>query len=108
MSELGPKTLALLAERDAPPRDGTVTPKLGQDYRAATLPPGAVVTYFGGTEYVIGRSGMCMRWEQPIPGSEHWMVTYAGRLPEGIWMTHRERAQVDEVPPRLRYMAPPS
>jgi hypothetical protein len=36
-----------------------------------------------------------MRWEQPIPGSDAWPVTYAGRLPEGVFMTHRERAEVD-------------
>jgi hypothetical protein len=94
---LGAKTMALLAERDAPPRAGTVTPKLGQDYHATTLPPGSVVTLAGGIEYVIGRSGMCMRWEQPVPGSQDWTVTYAGRLPEDVWMTHRERAEVDEA-----------
>jgi hypothetical protein len=101
-NHLGPKTVALLAERDAPPRAGTVTPELGQDYHARTLPPGAVVTLAGGTEYVIGRSGLCMRWEQPVPGSADWTVTYAGRLPDGVWMTHRERAEVDAVAARPR------
>jgi hypothetical protein len=74
-------------------------PMLGRTYQAGTLPPGSVVTGGRDTEYVIGRTGLCMRWEQPIPGSEGWLVTYRGRLPEGVWMTHRERAEVDECRP---------
>lgn len=72
-------------------------PKLGEKYKAASLPPGSVVSATTRTEYVICRTRLCMRWEQPIPGSEVWLVTYEGRLPEGVWMTHRERAEVDEV-----------
>lgn len=75
-------------------------PKLGGVYLAGELPPGSVVraTWSGpGEEYVIGRGRLCMRWEQPIPGSGSWRVTYTGRLADGDWMTPRQRAQVDEV-----------
>jgi hypothetical protein len=74
-----------------------MTPKLGEQYQAGHLPAGSVVTTSTRAEYVIGRSGLCMKWEQPIPLSDTWRVTYAGRLPYGIWMTHRERAEVDEA-----------
>jgi hypothetical protein len=74
----------------------STAPKLGNRYRACDLPAGSVVSTTTRTEYVIGRSGCCMRWEQPIPGSETWLVRYEGRLPLGVWMTHRERAEVDE------------
>jgi hypothetical protein len=73
----------------------TIEPALDEVYQAGTLPPGSVVAS-GGTEYVIGQSGLCMRWEQPIPLSDQWRVTYAGRLADGEWMTPRERAEVDD------------
>jgi len=72
----------------------TVVPELDQTYRADLLPAGSVGTV-GTAEYVISRNGLCMKWEQPIPGSGHWLVTYAGRLADGVWMTHREWAEVD-------------
>lgn len=95
----GPKTAALLAERHAFPRQPAVAePVLDQQYRAGDLPAGSVVRCGHSIiEYVIGRSGLCMRWEQPIPLSEVWTVTYTGRLADGEWMTPRERAQVDQA-----------
>jgi hypothetical protein len=74
-------------------------PILGELYRACDLPPGAVVVTTTTTEYVIGYTGCCMRWEQPIPGSEDWRVTYAGRLDDegSDRMTPRERAEVDDA-----------
>lgn len=72
-------------------------PKLGERYKACDLPSGSVVSASTETQYVVGRSGCCMRWEQPIPGSESWRVRYEGRLPHGVWMTPRERAEVDEA-----------
>lgn len=78
----------------------TVTPTLGRRYRARDLPSGSVVRHGaipGATEYVIGRTRLCMRWEQPIPGSDEWLVVYVGRLAPGEWMTPRERAEVDEA-----------
>ena len=74
-----------------------MNPKLDEWYTARDLPSGSVVGTSTGTQYVIGRSRCCMRWEQPIPGSETWRVRYEGRLPQGVWMTPRERAEVDEV-----------
>jgi hypothetical protein len=116
MSDFAPKTAALLRELEAQRHQfaarqraatqpfGQVSegqPLLGCRYQAGSLPPGSVVTrrpaFTGGPEYVIGRSGLCMRWEQPIPLSDAWLVTYAGRLAEGEWMTPRERAEVDEA-----------
>ncbi len=71
-----------------------MNPTLDTPYRAGDLPAESVVNAWGSTEYVIGRTGLCMRWEQPIPGSDDWRVRYAGRLGEGR-MTPRERAEVD-------------
>lgn len=82
-----------------PARMTAGTPRLGQVYLAGVLPPGSVVTAGTGTEYVISRTGLCMAWEQPIPLSGTWRVTYAGRLADGDWMTPRQRAEVDEVRP---------
>jgi hypothetical protein len=97
MTTLGPKTQALLDEHAAATREpAVIAPKLDQSYRAGDLPAGSVVKA-SLAEYVIGRSGLCMRWEQPIPGSDDWQVTYAGRLAVGVWLTHRERAEVDEA-----------
>ncbi len=116
MSEFGAKTQALLDEAHARRWDWVyqvgrgelVTPRLDETYRAGQLPAGSVVRS-GSTEYVVGASGLLMRWEQPIPGSESWTVTYVGRLPghgqreppgdAGRWMTPRERAEVDQTRP---------
>jgi hypothetical protein len=77
-------------------RPTTVVPELDQCYLAGTLPVGSVVTAGTATEYVICRTGLCMRWEQPIPLSHEWNVTYRGRLPgPGERMTPRECAEVD-------------
>lgn len=100
-TKLGPKTQALLDEHAAATRQpAVIAPKLGQWYRAGDLPAGSVVKAWSArcrTEYVIGRSGLCMRWEQPIPGSDDWQVAYTGRLAVGEWLTHRERAEIDEA-----------
>jgi hypothetical protein len=77
-------------------------PTLDETYRAGDLPPGSVVQI--GTcerQYVIARTGLCMKWSQPIPGSDTWTVTYVGRLAEGDDLTPRERAEVDEAGRRL-------
>lgn len=79
------------------------TPKLpdpepGRRYRAGDLPAGSVVSTSTGAEYVRCRNiPSLMRWEQPIPGSEDWTVTYIKRLPEGEWMTEREKREVKEA-----------
>lgn len=91
-----------VARPDDAPNEERTMPKLGETYRAGDLPPGSVVRSTGSTEYVIGRSRVPMRWEQPIPGAEDWRVTYTGRLAEGEWMTPRERAEVDEATNRTK------
>ena len=71
-------------------------PIVGKIYRARELPPLSVVTTPSGTEYVrCARIDSLMRWEQPIPGSEDWLVTYVGPLPEGERMTEREKREVE-------------
>jgi len=75
-----------------------VTPVEGETYRAGDLPARSVVRTTTGTEYVrCNRISSLMRWEQPIPGSEEWLVTYVGRLPEGETMTEREKREVEEA-----------
>jgi hypothetical protein len=72
-----------------------MTPIIGATYRARELPPLSVVSTGGGTEYVrCARIDSLMRWEQPIPGSGDWLVTYVGPLPEGERMTEREKREV--------------
>lgn len=72
-------------------------PVAGHTYRAKHLPPGSVVQAFG-SEYVrCTRIDSLMRWEQPIPGSGDWGVTYLYALPDGERMTEREKREVDEA-----------
>lgn len=106
---MGPKTQALMDEDQARRgREELLTlrldrvpleknPLLGRTYRAGDLPARSVVRWLTSCEYVVGRSGLLMRWEQPIPGSRDWEVEYVGRLAPGEWMTPRDRAEVDEA-----------
>lgn len=73
-------------------------PVVGERYRAGDLPAGSVVSTSTGREYVRCQNiASVMRWEQPIPGSEDWTVTYVGQLPAGEWMTAGEKREVEEA-----------
>jgi hypothetical protein len=75
---------------------------IGATYRAGDLPPLSIVRMSTGTEYVrCERIPSLMRWEQPIPGSEHWLGVYVGTLPPGRRMTDRETREVETARARL-------
>ena len=75
-----------------------MTPVVGEIYRAGDLPPRSIVRAFGDAEYVrCTRIDSLMRWQQPIPGSEDWLVEYVGRLPDGEELTEREKREVAEA-----------
>ena len=77
-------------------------PTPGKTYRARDLPPRSVVSTSTEAEYVrCERIRSLMRWEQPIPGSGDWLVTYLYRLPEGERMTEREKREVVAATVRL-------
>lgn len=70
----------------------------GEFVKASTLPPGAIVRASTGAEYVRCQNiPSLMRWGQPIPDSENWLVEQIGQLSEGEDLTNREKAEVEAV-----------